>query len=109
MELDCRYDVFHNKVIVQGYESYTNGDTTEDLDNTLHKIREQILRRYGFDAGKEFLIDALKTECFNHIFDSVRDYLDGLRWDGKSRVDRWLIDYCGAEDTPLTAPSVARS
>jgi predicted P-loop ATPase len=101
MELDCRYDVFHNKVIVQGYESYTNGDTTEDLDNTLLKIREQILRRYGFDAGKEFLIDALKTECFNHIFDSVRDYLDGLRWDGKSRVDRWLIDYCGAEDTPL--------
>ena len=84
MELDCRYDVFHNKVIVQGYESYTNGDTTEDLDNTLLKIREQVLRRYGFDAGKEFLIDALKTECFNHIFDPVRDYLDGLRWDGKS-------------------------
>jgi predicted P-loop ATPase len=101
MELDCRYDVFHNKVIVQGYESYTNGDVTEDLDNTLLKLREQVLRRYGFDAGKEFLIDALKTECFNHIFDPVRDYLDGLRWDGVPRVDRWLIDYCGAEDTPL--------
>jgi predicted P-loop ATPase len=37
----------------------------------------------------------------NHVFDPVRDYLDGLRWDGVSRVDRWLIDYCGAEDTPL--------
>jgi hypothetical protein len=101
MELDCRYDVFHNKVIVQGYESCTNGDVTEDLDNTLLKIREQVLRRYGFDAGKEFLLDALKTECFNHIFDPVRDYLDGLHWDGVPRVDRWLIDYCGAEDTPL--------
>ena len=45
--------------------------------------------------------DALRTECLKHIFDPVRDYLDGLRWDGVPRVDRWLIDYCGAEDTPL--------
>jgi predicted P-loop ATPase len=82
-------------------KSYTNGDVTEDLDNTLLKIREQVLRRFGFDAGKENLLDALKTECFNHIFDPVRDYLDGLHWDGVPRVDRWLIDYCGAEDTPL--------
>jgi predicted P-loop ATPase len=32
----------------------------------------------------------------------VRDYLDGLTWDGKPRVDTWLIDFMGADDTPLT-------
>ena len=29
------------------------------------------------------------------------DYLNGLQWDGKPRLDRWLIIYTGAEDTEL--------
>jgi predicted P-loop ATPase len=37
----------------------------------------------------------------DHIFDPVRDYLDSLVWDGKTRLDRWLVDYCRAADTPL--------
>lgn len=28
------------------------------------------------------------------------DYVDSLSWDGTPRLDRWLIDYAGAEDTP---------
>ena len=31
---------------------------------------------------------------------SVRDYLDALVWDGSPRIERWLIDYAGADDTP---------
>ncbi len=31
---------------------------------------------------------------------SVIDYLNTLLWDCTSRLDRWLIDYAGAEDTP---------
>jgi hypothetical protein len=101
LKLDCRYNVFHDKIIVEGYESYASGDATKNFDNILLKLREKILRQFGFDAGKDNLVDALKTECLNHIFDPVCDYLDSLRWDGRRRVDRWLIDYCGAEDTPL--------
>lgn len=28
------------------------------------------------------------------------DYVDSLSWDGTPRLDRWLIDYAGAEDSP---------
>lgn len=31
---------------------------------------------------------------------TVTDYLAGLIWDGTPRLDRWLIDYAGAEDIP---------
>jgi hypothetical protein len=44
---------------------------------------------------------AFKLRCLDYIFDPVRDYLDGLRWDGVKRLDCWLVRYCGAEDTPL--------
>lgn len=30
----------------------------------------------------------------------VREYLDGLKWDGTARLDTWFIDACGAEDRP---------
>lgn len=34
-------------------------------------------------------------------FNPVADYLNGLRWDGKSRVDTWLQYVFGADDTPI--------
>lgn len=39
---------------------------------------------------------------------TVRDYLDALVWDEKPRLDRWLIDYAGAEDTAYVR-AVARA
>lgn len=32
----------------------------------------------------------------------VRDWLDSLKWDGKSRLNTWLIRLGGAEDSPYT-------
>ncbi len=32
-------------------------------------------------------------------FHPVVDYLDGLKWDGVPRLDRWLVTYGGAEDS----------
>src|SRR5262245_34028023 len=36
-----------------------------------------------------------------NTFDPVLDYLGSLEWDGLSRVDDWLVRYCGAQDTPF--------
>jgi hypothetical protein len=98
--LDCRYDQFHDKIIVDGLASGINGDAHENLDNLVLKLRQEVLRRFKFDPYA-FTQDALRLECMDHIFDPVRDYLDALVWDRKPRLDRWLIDYCRAADTPL--------
>lgn len=51
--------------------------------------------------GKPKVADALDTVCRENAFHPVRDYLDGLVWDGVPRLDTLFIDYLGAEDTEL--------
>ena len=45
--------------------------------------------------------DAIAQVFHSHKFHPVRDYLNGLTWDGVERLDTLLIDTLGAEDNPL--------
>jgi putative DNA primase/helicase len=101
MALDCRYDVFHDRLLVTGYECRESGEASENLDNVALKVRDEVLRRFGFDPGKNHTFDALVSRALDRQFDPVRDYLDKLAWDGAARIDTWLIDWCGVADTPL--------
>jgi predicted P-loop ATPase len=101
LELDCRYDIYHDKIVVRGTAIDARGDVLDNLDNMALKVRQAVLSRFGFDPGANFTYDAIRSRCLDHVFDPVRDYLDGLQWDGKSRLDGWLVQYCGIADTAL--------
>jgi predicted P-loop ATPase len=102
LEVDCRYDLFHDKVIVKGYDfGMWSGNALENLDNVVLKIRQAILLKFGFDPGKNHVLDAILTNALDHTFNPVRDYLDSLHWDGTLRLDKWLQTYCGSPDTAL--------
>lgn len=53
-------------------------------------------------SGTAKAADAVALTGGRHAKDPVRDYLDGLVWDGTPRLDALFIDYLGAEDTPYT-------
>lgn len=76
-----------------------NGDTWEDGDDS--QLREYLATGYGID-NKGHVYDATNNEAQAHTFHPVRDFLDGLEWDGVERLDTLLVDYLGAEDTPYT-------
>jgi hypothetical protein len=44
---------------------------------------------------------AVEIVASDHSFHPVRDYLDGLQWDGIGRLDEWLTLYLGAAQTDL--------
>ena len=57
--------------------------------------------RYGL-TGSGKIADMFTQVSHERITDDVRDYLEGLEWDGVPRVDTLLVRYLKADDTPYT-------
>lgn len=52
-------------------------------------------------VARDTVDDALRHYAKDCPYHPVRDYLAGLTWDGRPRIDTWLIEYCNAaSDTP---------
>ena len=63
-------------------------------------LRVYLDENYGI-SGKDKIKDAKDAVLTKHRAHPIREYLSGLQWDGVPRLDRLIIDYLGAEDTPL--------
>ena len=68
-------------------------------DPACGELRLAIEERFAFKISKERFHDVVSALARRNRVHPVRAYLDALRWDGKPRIDRWLIEYAGAPDT----------
>jgi len=55
------------------------------------------MQRQGIMVSDLTVSKAVTAVAREHQFHPVREYLDGLVWDGTKRLDGWLSLYCGAE------------
>lgn len=58
--------------------------------------------KYGFRSPRDLFQDVVSNSAKKTPVHPVKDYLDRLKWDGKKRLDSWLIDYGGAPDNEYT-------
>lgn len=97
--LTFSFDMFHNRKQVNGHMAQQfQGDPTDDISAA---IRKKIVDQFGFDPGKGHVLDAIQTLCIENAYHPIHGYLDDVDWDGVPRLETWLINYLGAEDTPL--------
>lgn len=75
-----------------------NANQWTDTDDA--NLRVWLEKHYNI-TGKEKIADALTAVLTRHSYHPIRDYLNGLTWDGVPRLDRIIIDYMGAEDSEL--------
>ena len=71
----------------------------QDVDDS--GLRYYLEKVYGI-KGKETIKDGWSLVAMENRYHPVRDYLEGLVWDGTPRVETLFVDYMGAEDNKYT-------
>jgi predicted P-loop ATPase len=63
-------------------------------------VQERVQKLALVRLGKDIIHQAIDIVACEHAFHPVRDYLNGLVWDGQPRLEGWMAHYLGAERTP---------
>lgn len=93
------HDLFSGFDLVRGGLPWDK-KATQWRDRDDANLRIYMEENYGI-TGKDKIKDAKAAVLTKHQAHPIRDYLNALEWDGVPRLERLIIDYVGAEDTPL--------
>lgn len=69
-------------------------------DDDLVQLKAFLVTRYNFEMPVLSIAEAVVVTARRNKFHPVREYLEGLKWDGVARLDTWLTTYLGVVDTP---------
>lgn len=95
MEVSVRYDIFRGKMTVGGIDLTGEGEVS---DHVVSMLRHLIYRKYGFHPSENITREAITVRGREHQFNSVADWLAGVKWDGTPRVDTLFSTYLGAKN-----------
>lgn len=77
-----------------------------DIDTV--RIKAWLSRNYRVEPSDDKINQALMQIADENRFHPVRDFLDGLEWDGKPRIDSWLEKYLRAKGPGAYLRAVGR-
>jgi len=84
------YDMFSGTSLINGQEM------TTDL---FREIRFKIEITHRFQPPKEYLYESIDYLCYENRFHPIKDYLGSLTWDKTPRIETWLVETAGTENT----------
>jgi len=96
---------FSARIMKKRDPPYANASRGEWTDGDDAELRFWVAGRYGIEPKGQDLADAIMGNARGALFHPVREYLDGLRWDGVKRLDTWIETYLGAGEPGTLQPS----
>lgn len=97
-----RYNEFKNVMEVQGRLPWRKkGDCAQWKDTDDAALRSYIERHYR-TMNRSNLSDALANVYEENRYHPVKEYLQGMVWDGVPRLERLFVEYLGAPDDDYT-------
>lgn len=94
--VDAQRNTFTQADEFRGY-----GLDGRDLNDIAEILASAFARDLDFAATPGAIKRELLALAHEQQYHPVEDYLDSLVWDGTPRIDTWLADYCGADDSEL--------
>ena len=83
----------------QNLEMFKDGKRIKNWEDTdTLRVRKHIGKQYIVDFSAQTANHAIEIVGNEHAYHPVREYLEGLAWDGVERVETLFIDYMGADD-----------
>jgi predicted P-loop ATPase len=82
------------------------GDEIRDIDVT--NIIHWLVDKFKVEVSESKVHSAIAQISSKNAFHPVRDYLDGLEWDGKPRIDNWIENYLEGHATEPYLSAVSR-
>lgn len=71
-------------------------------DEDITELQMRLEARDFLKLSKELVRDAFYKVAFENAYDSAIEWIGTLQWDGVPRVERFLAEHFGADDTPYT-------
>lgn len=90
------YDTFASRVVLLEPSPWGAVGAWTDADD---RAATEWLQHRGVSCGTLVAHEAALRLAEKSPFNSLTDHLDRLKWDGEPRLDTWLTDYLGAEDS----------
>lgn len=102
-KLSPRFDELKQRVVLTGELPWGEGYGRVLSDKLLLLARTWLMeqhQRKDYQPSKENVQDAITTVAYFYKFNPILDYLNGLTWDGVSRVESLFSDAfkCGRDD-----------
>lgn len=96
LDYELSYDQFADRflICVQGQQPRPMEDA--EVEHAYFQIDAE----FHFMPPMEFFKQKIKHMAWTNGFHPVKDYLNGLTWDGVPRIDTWLVEAAKVDDTP---------
>lgn len=66
-------------------------------DSDILALKSYYIAEYHVEFSSSTINEAVDRDACQNCYDPVKNYLTGLKWDGKERVKSWLTDFLGVE------------
>lgn len=90
--------LLRDRLAYNGFTQAVELDGNEMADHHVAEFR-RVMHADLFKAKKGDVADEMLAAARKNTHDPLTDYLTSLKWDGKARIDTWLTDYAGVDDT----------
>lgn len=94
LDITLSHDEFAERLLIQE----DDGPAHHLEDGPSDELWLRIDREHHFRPSERFFEKVISSLARENTFHPVRDYLEGLRWDGQPRINTWLVEYGGAVD-----------
>jgi putative DNA primase/helicase len=98
------YNQFSNAIEARVDWPFMHGRAGKIIGATDLLLGNWLSAKYGIPAiSRQSIMEAIETVAYENPFHPIVNWLQGLKWDGVSRINKWLIHVLGESPDTLTS------